>query len=157
MMGGWHTAVNPAQQNLILGGGDSGGYNPANATPFYFGLSLGNLASDPTTTAPSAASVQYPAMLCAATIRSVYLSITVGGVAGTTEFGTGAIRINNGTDSVVFSGTLQWNTITQAYVATGLSILLAPGDFFSFKITPPTWVTKPTVTFYAAQIVMTFP
>lgn len=146
------------QLTLTLGGGDNGGFNPADATAFYFGLTYGGvLQADPVTSAPTVATVSIPSIRAAGTIREVYLSIVVGGTLGTTETGTGAIRVNNGTDTTVFNNTLQWNAISQTYSATGLSIALAVGDFFSFKITPPTWVTNPTVTFYGAQVVITYP
>lgn len=155
-VGSWHSGFNRAQQTIIFAAGDSGGYNPADSTPFYFGLFYVP-TGDPTTTAPTAAGGIAVSMVSPGTIREVYMTIVSGGVLGTTETGTGAIRVNNGTDHTVFNNTLQWNAITQAYSATGLSIPLAAGDFFSFKITPPAWVTNPTVTFYGAQIIVSFP
>lgn len=146
-----------AQESFHFISGDSGGYNPTDATAFYTGLVTGILQVDPITTAPSAGSGQYPTALVHATVREVYLSIVVLGTLGTTETGTGAIRVNNGTDNTVFNNTLQWNSASQIYSNTALAIPLSPGDFFSLKITPPTWATNPTTTHYIARVVVTYP
>ena len=155
--------------NDIVGAGSSGGgfitlvngsgpgYSPVDATPFYLVQDVGAILSGaPSTTAPAAVSITTPAMPVALTIVSVYLAI-VAASPGSAETGSAAIRVNNGTDTTVFNNTVQWNAATNLFTATGLSIAVAAGSFFSLKITPPTWATDPTGTYYAAKIGYTTP
>lgn len=147
----------PGAGSYMFANGDSAGYDPIDATPFYMGLGAGSITADPVTTAPTAADAIYPIVRAPIVITDAYLTIVRGGVAGTTETGSGAFLVDNTTATTVFSNTLQWNAVTQRYSATGLTIRIAAGSFFTFRITPPTWVTNPTVTFYALQVVYTSP
>lgn len=146
----------PGGGGWMFCGGDSGGYNPADTTPYYWGLSLGLLTGDPTTTAPTAAAVNIPIVRVPMTITDVYL-LTSAQVVGSTETGTFALRINNTTDQVIFNNVVQWNAAIQAYTANNLTIALAPGDFFCPKITPPAWGTNPTGTFHVVHCIYTTP
>lgn len=146
-----------AQETITFQGGDSGGYDPVDATPFYLAQTFASPAlADPTPTAPTAANYAFPSQLVAATLREFYLLIIRVGTAGTTEQGTLQIRVNNTTDSQALSG-LQWNGTSQAYAGTGLSIALPANSFWVPKIIPPTWVTNPTGTFYIGKAVLTYP
>lgn len=142
---------------LFCNGVAGTGYIVVDATPFYLGLAMGTIVANPATTAPTAADAIYPIVRCPMTITDAYLTIVVGGTLGTTETGTGALLVNNSVATTVFNNNLQWNAVTQRYSATGLTIALAPGDYFTFRITPPTLVTNPTGTFYALQLVYTTP
>lgn len=151
-MGGTNLSIAQGSVLYQFLGGDSGGFDPPDTTPFYVVLGAGPLTSDPSPTAPAAAYVGTPVAIVPTTITRVDLFIAVAGTHGSAETGTMAIRVNNTTDTTVFNNTLQWNAASQSYVATGLSIALAIGDFFTCKFTPPIWATNPIATFYVLSI-----
>lgn len=141
--------------------GDAGGYTPVDATPFYTFLNVGPLTGDPVTTAPAAQGAFTGNAFMAGTIKAVYLTIYVAGTRGSNEQGTADVRINNTTDTQILTG-LKWDDATagigvQSYSATSLSIALAAGDWLVLKITPPTWGTNPTTSWYVCQIWATYP
>lgn len=137
---------------MFLGGktpvSAAGGYSPANATPFYVVLNVGVLGGDPGTIAPTVASYQVPEASAPLVITRIRMTVVTAGTLGSAEFGSMAIRVNNTTDNPVFAGTLQWNAVQSNYSSLALNIALNTGDFFIVKVTPPTWVTQPTATFY---------
>lgn len=75
-------------------------------------------------------------------IVAAYLQIVCG--AGTTETGTGYIRLNNTTDTTVFNNTLTFSAAVQYFTATGLAIPVVAGDYIEFKILMPTFATNPS-------------
>lgn len=144
-----------AQETFPFAAGDTGGYAVPDNVPHYVGMFFSPTA-DPTIVAPTAAAAQWPLMKKAGTIRAIYFGI-ISAPVGTAETGTLAVRVNNGTDTVVFNNTLQWNATTTNYSDANLNIKLAVNDFFSLKVTPPVnFVTNPN-SWYFAQIVVTFP
>lgn len=165
-------AVGTSGQALVTGGaganpawGDKGsdtvwigtvlaGHSPADATSYY----LYN-GQTPGTTNPTTDNLITFKMRVAATIRTVDLFIAPQGTNGTTETGSGYIRVNNTTDNTVFNNNLQWNggAAGTTFNATGLTIALAAGDFWVFKFTTPTFATNPTSVLMFGRIYMTYP
>lgn len=143
-------------QNVPIGTSPSTGYTVGDGSTatFYFG-GLTNPGLAPSSIVPTSANAIYPEVTANGTIRSVYLTI-ISGVPGSTEAGSGYIRINNGTD-YLFNSSLRWDAVTLNYGFTGLAIPLQEGDFWSVKIVPPTFVTNPAVTYYFGQVAVTQP
>ena len=145
-----------AGDNIGIGSGASAGYSPTDATAFYFGL-ITNPGLNPVTTAPTAVGPIYASVPANCTVIAVHMAIIVGGVLGSGETGSMHLRVNNTTDNLVFNNNLAWTAVSANFAATGLSIALAAGDWWCLKITPPTWATNPTATYYFGQVVVTFP
>lgn len=137
--------------------GKAAGYPVPDAATFYLYLDAGPTisATDPTTTAPTVANTVTPTAIAAWTITRVDFSIVNAVTTASAETGSLNIRVNNTTDTLVFNNTLQWSgaaPVTNTYVATGLSIALAAGDFWAVKVTGPTFATNPSNTWYVAQV-----
>lgn len=77
------------------------------------------------------------------TLSTVYGSFYVSGTLASSENVTVAIRVNN-TTNINVSTTIKLNSTTVAFNNTGLSTSLNPGDYISFLIITPAWVTPPT-------------
>lgn len=137
-------------------GGDAGGYNPADTTPFYLSLNIGPLTGDPSTTAATVANATIPNARVACRIIAAYIDVYVISTLGSAETGTAAIRVNNTTDTTI-SSSVQWTAVAQSYNNTGLNIALAVGDYFQIKIIPPAWATNPISTFYICRVIAAFP
>lgn len=155
-MGG--TNINIASGAIMFQflGGDAGGFNPADTTPFFVTLGAGtSLTGDPSTTAPTVSGYSTAVATVPMTITRVDMIIAVIGTLGTTETGSLAILVNNTTATTVINNTLAWNIAGTTYSATGLSVALAKDDFFVCKVTPPNWATNPTVTFYVINVYAT--
>lgn len=139
---------------IWLGGLFGNGYSPADASTYYYGATV-----TPFTTAPTVANGYIPTAYLACTIREIRLTVLIGGTNGTSETGTGYIRINNTTDTTIFNNVLQWDSATtgETFTATGLSIALAAGDFWTFKILHPTFTTNPTAILSSVQVNISIP
>ena len=72
------------------------------------------------------------------------------GTAGTNESWSLYIRVNNTTDYLI--GTLSVNTSERVFTNNGLSISLSAGDYFEIKSVNPTWATNPLTTIFGGYI-----
>lgn len=113
------------------------GTSPADATTYYLGHSLTGFGFY---TTDNDAKIE---ILQTCTIKAVAWKVYVGGTLGSNENVTISLRKNNTTDTALTS-TDQWTASLQRGRATGLSIAMTTGDFFSIKIVTPTWATNPT-------------
>jgi hypothetical protein len=154
--GSWHSGnPPPSSVSYFFGNGLGAGFAPVDNINHYLGV-----ASNPTSTAPTSAnSVNAVRMRRApGTITDIHFGLLVGGTNGTAETGSLMIRVNDSVDYTIFNNTIAWNigpTFT-AHDATGLTLALAVGDFWTVKIDPPTWVTNPTAVFYFCQVVVAY-
>lgn len=156
----WASGVIPIGPIQFISG-DSGGGPALDNTNYYLALNVGTILTvDATAIAPTSGGLVTPIARAAMTITDVYLTIVNAVTSASTETGTGAILVNNTTATTVFNNTLQWSgtpTTINAYSATGLSIPLAAGDFWTFRIAVPNMATNPTNVWYAATIYGTSP
>lgn len=156
----WHVPQYPSQETPRFQAGDSGGYDPVSATPFYLPLNYATpLLADPPTTAPTAGGVGTPTQAVAGRVRHVHLQILRFGTNASAQSGTLDILVNNTTATTAISG-VTWNEATginNLFSDLTLNIPLPAGCFWTVRITPPTWTTTPTVTFYVAKVVVSYP
>lgn len=135
--------INGATVNLGASGGQTyhfntaSGTSPADATTYYLGHSLTGFGFYST---DNDAKIE---ILQTCTIKAVAWKVYVGGTLGSNENVTISLRKNDTTDTALTS-TDQWTAALQRGRATGLSIAMTAGDFFSIKIVTPTWATNPT-------------
>lgn len=75
-------------------------------------------------------------------IKAAYVSMYVGGTAGTNENVSVYIRLNNTSDTLVqtIGSTDTWRIFSN----TSLNISVAAGDYVEIKVVQPTWATNPT-------------
>jgi hypothetical protein len=135
----------------ILGSGDlDAGYtlsvqaltsSPADGATIYFG----NLPKAPVTTA-NISKVYIPR---AGTIKRAEI-YCYSGTAGTAEAWSGYIRLNNTTDTLI--STLSVNTAERRFFNTALSINVVAGDYIEIKFINPTWATNPLTTIFGGYI-----
>jgi hypothetical protein len=121
-------------QGFSIEGGLDSNTNPADSTIYYIGsresqaiVSVGGARRMPTPTG---------------TIDKVIIWLRVGGLLGTSENSTFAIRLNNTTDTVL-SSTVKLDTADQMLVYTGVNIACTQNDYVELKWTTPAWVTNP--------------
>jgi hypothetical protein len=107
-------------------------YDPADATPYYFGL----LGGSP----PSGADIYAIPVSLKGTIRTVVIRLDIGTV-GTNETASLYIRKNGTTDYLIT--TISYDTKPQTITVQNLAIPLDVGDYYSFKLVCPTWATNP--------------
>ena len=115
--------------------------SPADGKTVYFGTML----KAPQTTANR--SKVY--IRKAGTIKIVEI-YCYAGTAGTNEPWSLYIRINNTTDYLI--ATLSVNTNERVFSNTGLSISVSAGDYFEIKGVQPTWATNPATTIYGGYV-----
>jgi len=75
---------------------------------------------------------------------------TYSGTAGTSETWSLYIRVNNTTDYLVQSVSV--NTSERIFTNSSLNISLNANDYFEIKMVNPTWVTNPLTTSIVAYI-----
>lgn len=125
------------------------GANPADATPYFFGtLSF-------QTWADNGAWLDVRAFIAPVKMRikAAYINFSSFGVAGSNEPSSIAIRVNNTTDTTIFSNNIILGAASQSFVANaGLPLSLAAGDKFCLKWTTPTWGTNPTVIYCSGSL-----
>lgn len=107
-------------------------YDPADAGTYYFGLLGGS--------APSGADIYTIPMPLKSTIRAVVIRVDIGTV-GTNEAASLYIRKNGTTDYLIT--TISYNVKPQTITVPNLAIPIDVGDYYSFKLVCPTWVTNP--------------
>lgn len=156
----WASGVIPIMTTWA--GGKTAGYAVPDGQTFYlFFNPVGIFGTvDPATVAPSAVGVSTPTTIAPWTITRVEFSITNAVTTTSAETGSLFIRVNNTTDTTIFNNTLQWSgtpTNVNNYSATGLSLALATGDYWTVKITAPTFATNPTNTWYGVTVYGTAP
>lgn len=118
--------------SLVLG---HQSFDPADSTTYYYGGMMGSSA------VPFAARrrIYIPK---SGTIKSAYVFAEVGSTLASTETATMYLRLNNTTDTLV-SSAIQFNTTSQSYSATNLSIAVTAGDYLEVKLVTPAWATNP--------------
>lgn len=82
------------------------------------------------------------------TLTSVYGSVNYAG-AGSSENVTINVRLNNTTDFTITS-TAQFNSNPTVFSNNAMSVTVSEGDFISFTIVTPVWVTNPTTCTFSA-------
>jgi hypothetical protein len=145
------TNIKTVNGTSILGSGDlNTGYtlsvqaltsSPADAQTIYFG----NLPKAPVTAAATS-KVYIPR---AGTIKRAEI-YCYSGTAGTAEAWSGYIRLNNTTDTLI--ATLSVNTNERRFSNTALSIAVVAGDYIEIKFINPTWATNPLTTIFGGYI-----
>lgn len=111
------------------------GFNPADATTYYFAHPGATSTSTPTTLR-----MYIPK---SGTIKAVYGHLSVAGTLGSTETSTMWVRLNNTTDTTI-STSVQNSANSNPFSNSGLSVSVSAGDYITFKWTTPTWATNPT-------------
>jgi hypothetical protein len=115
--------------------------SPTDAQTVYFG----NLPKAPTTTA-GISRVYIPKT---GTIKAIRIWC-YSGTAGTNEAWSLYIRLNNTTDTLI--ATLSLNTAARDFSNTGLNIAVTAGDYFEIKGIQPTWATNPLTTIFGGYV-----
>jgi hypothetical protein len=138
---------------LWIGAATTSFATPADATA-YFVSPISALA----TTNPTADGLQTFKMRRAGTIKQIDLFIAPLGTNGSAQTFSGYIRVNDTTDNTVFNNNLTANggPTGQAFTST-TEVILAPGDFWIFKIITPTWTTNPTNLLVWGRIHIAYP
>jgi hypothetical protein len=108
-------------------------FDPADSTPYFFGLLGGSV--------PSGSDIYAIPISVKGSIRTAVVRIDIGTV-GTAEASTLAIRLNATTDYTI-SAAVDYDTKPQTIIVTNLNIPVNIGDFISFKLTTPAWATNP--------------
>lgn len=118
---------------------------PADSTTYYMGHPIGL-----TIQMSSVAGSQKIYVPKAGTITRVDMRGRIVTTLGTSETASLYLRLNNTTDTTL-STTLNFTAdpITQNF--TGLSIVVAVGDYFEYKLVTPAWVTNPAGVFLSFQ------
>ncbi len=114
---------------------------PADGQTIYFG----NLPKAPVTTA-NISKVHIPK---SGTIKLARI-YSYSGTAGTAESWSLYIRLNNSTDTLI--QTLTLNTNERTWLNGSLSIAVVAGDYIEIKGIQPTWATNPNTTIYGGYI-----
>ena len=107
-------------------------FNPADATPYYFGISTQS-------TADAGGSLIF--IRRTGTIKKVLIIMPE--TAGTGETSSMYIRKNGTTDYLISSSITNSGPTGLAW-SSDVSILLIPGDYIQIKWVTPTWATNPT-------------
>ena len=115
--------------------------SPTDAQTIYFGT----LPKAPVTAA--ATSKVYVRQAGTITAAEIYC---FSGTAGTNEAWSLYIRVNNTTDYLI--QTISVNTSERIFTNSSLSIPLVAGDYFEIKGVQPTWVTNPLTTIYGGYV-----
>ena len=120
--------------SLVLGGT---GFNPADATTYYFGA----FSETAPTTAAATRRIYIPR---AGTIKTA--DIMMNCAVGSNETSTLYLRKNNTTDTSL-SASIALNASPYHELVTGLTITVAAGDYVEAKWVAPTWGTNPTAVY----------
>lgn len=115
--------------------------SPADAGTVYFGM----LPKAPVSAA--ATSKIYIRQAGTITAAEIYC---YSGTAGTNEAWSLYIRVNNTTDNLI--ATLSVNTSERVFTNSSLSIAVNAGDYIEIKSVQPTWATNPLTTIYGGYI-----
>lgn len=115
--------------------------SPADGATVYFGM----LPKAPVTVAGT--SKVYIRKAGTIKIAEIYC---YSGTAGTNEAWSLYIRVNNTTDYLI--ATLSVNTNERVFSNAGLNIPVSAGDYFEIKGIQPTWATNPLTCIYAGYI-----
>lgn len=110
-------------------------FSPADATTYYFGAWLMDVA----TTGATNGQIYMP-RAGIITRADVYM---LAGVLGTAETSTMSIRLNNTTDTTI-SAAIALAGSPFHVVNSSLGISVATTDYINIKWATPTWVTNPT-------------
>ena len=115
--------------------------SPTDAQTIYFG----NLPKAPVTAA--ATSKVYIRKGGTINMANIYC---YSGTAGTNESWSLYIRVNNTTDYLI--RTLSVNTSERVFTNSSLNIAVAAGDYIEIKCVNPTWTTNPLTTIFGGHI-----
>lgn len=115
--------------------------SPADGQKVYFGM----LPKAPTTSA----NISKVHIRKAGTITSANI-YCYSGTAGTNEAWSLYVRINNTTDHLI--QTLSVNTSERIFTNSSLNIAVSPGDYIEIKSVNPTWATNPLTTIFGGYI-----
>jgi hypothetical protein len=115
--------------------------SPTDAQTVYFG----NLPKAPITTA-NVSKVYIPK---SGTIKRVDI-YCYSGTAGTAEAWSLYVRLNNTTDTLI--ATLSLNTSERKFSNASLSIAVVAGDYIEIKSVQPTWATNPLTCIYGGTL-----
>lgn len=147
--GGGVTAINVQRYRYLLDfyAGDAGGYNPADATTYYFGSFI---ASDPSAIDNDTLTIP---VFEDGTIIGAVVNVDVVGVLGSGESATVFVRKNSTTNIGNLSTAVLHNALATKVIVTGLALAVVSGDRLKIGITTPTFATNPTVVFYRVTLV----
>lgn len=120
--------------DIILAGA---ALNPADATTYYMGLQIYNIAP------PTTADTRRFFIRKSCTIVAADVLIAISGSPGSSEASTMYVRVNNTTDTTI-SSAITHDAVYQSFNNTALNISISAGDYIELKWTTPTWVTNPT-------------
>lgn len=98
---------------------------------------------------PGAVGLHKIPIVKAGTITAAMVAV-YSGTAGTNEAWSLYVRLNNTTDHLI--ATLSVNTNERIFSNTALSIAVVAGDYFSIKGVQPTWATNPLTTTYGGYV-----
>ncbi len=121
-------------------------FDPADSSTYYFGQLGGS--------APSGADIYHFTIPFKGVVRSVTIKAQVG-TPGSAEDSTIYIRKNGTTDYTV-TAAMKYDSATENLSVNSLNIPFEQGDYFSFKMTTPAWVTNPLQVRQVVGILFTF-
>jgi hypothetical protein len=128
---------------------DAGGFNPADATTYIFGIQPG---FDPTTDGITGFTVVVP---ISGSVSAVYGDIAVLGTLGSANNATFRVLNQTQTTSEDISSSVAFTATHNALSNTSMTLAVTAGDRMAIEFVTPTWTTNPTNVRLAVTVVVT--
>lgn len=129
--------------------GDTGGFNPADGTTYFFG---DNISFDPSTTA----AFFLVTMPRAGVAKKVYANFQVAGVLASAGNSTISLKNITAVTSEVISNAVAFTGTPTRFNNTAMTLAFSAGDELEISWLTPTWATNPTVMYGQLDLLVEF-
>jgi len=140
-------ATGPSTYSYALNGTTDLGFNPSDATTYYFGATVTNL-----TITADVRRIYFPLAGTIIAARATFKQAA----GASSQTSTVYLRLNNTTD-ITISSAVTNDAQTTTFINSGLSQAITTSDYVEFKWITPTWTTNPTNTAQAWELLITVP